>query len=237
MSWWFLRLVEPDHHLRLRLRLPTPHQFGDAAARLAAWTNRLTDAGVFGGLHLDTYRPEIGRFGHGPALQAAETVFAADSAAALAQLTLAASDTVTRTGQAITAASMLDLAAAFSPTSDEARQWLIDNAPRTLATAAGRELRTRAIDLAARGHRSLAGLPGGERVLAAWDRRRTALSAYRATLLDAGIEPQIVLADLLHLHHARVAGPHLDRERTCLHLARAAALSQNARIGRAGQAA
>jgi thiopeptide-type bacteriocin biosynthesis protein len=132
---------------------------------------------------------------------------------------------------------MLDLVTAFSPTPDAGRQWLIGNAPRTLPTPAGRDLRARAVDLAHPDHRSLAELPGGDRVLSAWDRRRAALSAYRAVLVDAGIEPEIVLADLLHLHHARVAGPQLDRERTCLNLARAAALSQNARTPPAGRAA
>jgi thiopeptide-type bacteriocin biosynthesis protein len=237
LSWWFLRLVEPDHHLRLRLRLPAPRQFGDVVARLTRWANRLTDAGLLGDLNLGTYRPETGRFGHGPVLQVAEMVFAADSAAALAQLTLTTADPATDVGQALTAASILDLVTAFSPTAGAGRHWLIGKAPRTLPAPADRALRARAVELARPDHRTLADLPGGDRVLAAWGRRRTALSAYRAALLDAGTEPEIVLADLLHLHHTRVAGPHLDRERICLNLARAAALSQNARTTPAGHVA
>jgi hypothetical protein len=41
-----------------------------------------------------------------------------------------------------------------------------------------------------------------------------------------------VLPDLLHLHHARVAGPDVAAERACLHLARAAALSWLARVNK-----
>lgn len=238
LGWWFLRLVDPDHHLRLRIRLATPRQFGDTAACLAAWANRLTAAGLVGDLQLDTYRPETGRFGHGTALRAAETVFAADSTAAIAQLTLATVPaSVPGADQAVTAASMLDLVTAFSATPDGGRQWLIRHAPRTFATPPGRDLRIRTLHLADPGHRAVAAMSGGDRVLAAWDHRRAALSAYRAALVDTGIEPETVLADLLHLHHTRVAGPQLDREGTCLTLARAAALSQHARTTGHGPAA
>jgi thiopeptide-type bacteriocin biosynthesis protein len=67
----------------------------------------------------------------------------------------------------------------------------------------------------------------------AWLARRTALTAYRTALEQARIISLTdLLPDLLHLHHARIAGPDLDAERACLHLARAAALSWLARKGR-----
>jgi thiopeptide-type bacteriocin biosynthesis protein len=225
-SAWFLRCTEPDHHLRLRVRLAAPHHFGTAAGALAAWAGRLADAGLLGDLQLDTYRPEAGRFGHGDTLRAAEDVFATDSAAALAQLAHPAISNLSGADPALTAASFLDLVTAFSPTPHDGRQWLITHAPRTLAAPPDRPLRTRALDLAHPPHHALAALPGGRHVLTAWERRRSALTTYRAALLTAGVDPQIVLADLLHLHHARIAGPHLDRESTCLHLARTAALRQ-----------
>jgi thiopeptide-type bacteriocin biosynthesis protein len=64
----------------------------------------------------------------------------------------------------------------------------------------------------------------------AWQTRRAALARYRSALEQAGtISLTDLLPDLLHLHHARVAGPDIDAERACLHLARAAALSWLAR--------
>ena len=59
------------------------------------------------------------------------------------------------------------------------------------------------------------------------ERRRSAVAAYRAVLDDA--DADVVLADLLHLHHARMIGIDTDSELRCLRLARAAAQGQIAR--------
>lgn len=57
-------------------------------------------------------------------------------------------------------------------------------------------------------------LPGGEQILATWQRRRIALIAYREQLSSAEeIEPTSVLASLLHLHHLRTIGTDRDSER------------------------
>jgi thiopeptide-type bacteriocin biosynthesis protein len=226
---WFLRLIEPEHHLRLRLPLRDGRDVGSAVALVAAWANLLAEAGLAGDLAFHTYLPETGRYGPGNALRAAEAVFAADSAAALAQVAATAPTECTSAAPALTAASMLDLVTAFFGVPHEGWRWLIDHAPRTVACPPGRDLRAAAVDLAQSDRRHLADLPGGGRVAAAWDHRRAALLTYRQALLAHDIDPRIVLPDLLHLHHARTTGPHLEREAACLHLARAAALSQRAR--------
>ncbi|WP_353890658.1 lantibiotic dehydratase C-terminal domain-containing protein [Micromonospora sp. WMMA1363] len=79
-------------------------------------------------------------------------------------------------------------------------------------------------------HTSLAALPDGAQILTAWQHRRDALAAYRDKLHTASTTTiAVLLPDLLHLHHTRMAGPHPDSERVCLHLARAAALSWSTR--------
>jgi thiopeptide-type bacteriocin biosynthesis protein len=227
-DWWFVRLTEPEPHLRLRVRLPHPRTFGAAAARVGGWADHLRQVGLAGDLRFATYRPETGRYGHSAALTAAEAVFAADSAAALAQLRLPdRSD-----DPAVTAASMLDLVTAFTGR-DRGLHWLLDHAPRTASTSPARDIRARVLALTApTGRAALAGVPGGDLAVAAWARRSAALAGYRAALGASGVpDPNLVLPDLLHLHHARVAGPGLDAERASLHLARAAALSHLTRAG------
>jgi hypothetical protein len=64
-------------------------------------------------------------------------------------------------------------------------------------------------------------------------RRRAALTAYR-TFLDDSVT-HVVLADLLHLHHARMIGTDEESERTCLRLAKA--ISQAALRGRSDPSA
>ncbi len=77
---------------------------------------------------------------------------------------------------------------------------------------------------------ALRAVPGSEALALAWDRRRSALAAYRAHLsLAQRPDPDPVLASLLHLHHARMVGVNQDAEWICLRLARATALGWVAR--------
>ena len=223
-QWWFLRYRDPDPHLRLRMKVPG--RYGQATEHLGAWAADLRRTGLLGTVQLDTYHPEIGRYGAGEAMAAAEAVFAADSTAAVAQLKVAASGAVHP--QALCAASFLDLAAGFTGSPTAGMQWLIEQVKRQSTPALARTLYDEAIRLANPhdSHAALRGLPDGSRLVAAWTRRRTALSRYRDHLATGDqSDPTLVLASLLHVHHARMVGVEPDSERTCHRLARAAALS------------
>ncbi|CRK57671.1 Lanthionine biosynthesis protein LanB [Alloactinosynnema sp. L-07] len=224
-DWWFLRYHDPAPHLRLRIRLGDS-DFGRIATTIGLWTAGLREAGLLGHVQWDTYYPETGRFGHGPAMRAAEVVFAADSAAALAQL-----DAAGRRGgphqHALIAASMVDLAIGLAGGTKAGMRLLTDGIRVPATPALDRAVLDQAIRLAnPHDQAALRAVPGGGPIAATWTHRRTALAAYRATLTAQGyITPDSLLPDLLHLHHVRMAGTSPDLERTCARLARAAALS------------
>ena len=222
--WWFTRYHDPDHHLRLRMRLPHPGFFGDAARRVAAWAAELRQEGLVQRLQWDTDEPETGRYGTGTALEAAEGVFAADSAAALAQLALPIPD---RLRTAVTAAGFVDLASGLLGSPAAARRWLVSNLSQTEGDAVPRDVLRVAVRLAEPdpARRALHDLPGGDRVAAAWSLRRDALAAYRNALEGHGLDEAAVLPSLLHMHHNRTSGIAPEAEATCRRLARAAALS------------
>lgn len=73
--WFFVRYADPDWHLRLRL-------FGDAAA-LHALALPMLDSSLAWRVRLDTYEPEIERYGGRLGMQLVERLFCADSEAAL----------------------------------------------------------------------------------------------------------------------------------------------------------
>ncbi|KPM50575.1 lantibiotic dehydratase [Frankia sp. R43] len=226
--WWFLRYHDPDDHLRLRLAV-TADGVAPTADRIGAWTQRLRRAGLISRAQWDTYFPETSRFGGTAAMDAAEAYFAADSAAALAQLA-ASREKSGPDRRALTAASVVDIVTGLIGDTAEATRWLISHT-RTESSAPARTLYQQAVALANPADpRALAAQPGGERVLSCWAHRREALAAYRHVLQETRAEaPSALLPDLLHLHHVRMAGVSLAGERACLHLARAAALSWTAR--------
>jgi thiopeptide-type bacteriocin biosynthesis protein len=238
LVWWFRRyrdLTRPDadQHLRLYIRLPSPGHYGPAAARFGDWAADMRGLGLVPQVELGTYHPETGRYGFGAAMAAAEEAFAADSAAAVAQITMAA-----RAGipvDAITVAGLVDLATSYTGTLHDGMRWLIGHLPHEPATVS-RALRAAVMRLAGPHNRAaLRAEAGGESVLLAWDRRRAALTAYREKLEPEG-DPLHVLRSLLHMHHVRAIGVDPERERVGRRLARAAALRWAAEIARQGNA-
>lgn len=234
-DWWFLRYREPEPHLRLRIRLQDARTYGSAAQHVGAWAERLRRLGLLRNIVLDTYYPEVGRYGTGAALHAVEAVFAADSAVVIAQLIVTASGTPHP--YAVIAASFTDLAAAFTGGLSSGLSWLTDHVSHHPAPALAREIHDQAMRLAdpSGDWAALRALPGGEELALTWGHRRSALAAYRAHLSPAQEpDPDPVLTSLLHLHHTRMVGIDSDSERVCFRLARAAALGWAARHERSG---
>ncbi|MGH3828840.1 MAG: lantibiotic dehydratase [Pseudonocardiaceae bacterium] len=226
-QWWFLRYQDPEHHLLLRIRLSGADAFGEIAQRVGAWATGLRRLGLIGQVQVDTYYPETGRFGCGAAMAAAESVFDADSAAAIAQLTHTGGSGAPHQ-HAIIAASLVDLTTSLTGSVSDGMRWLIDHVDKTPAQAPAREVHDQAIHLANPRDRwaALRAVPGGEHIATTWARRRTALTTYRQTITTTGeIDPDLVLPAVLHLHSIRMVGIAPETERACHHLARAAALS------------
>lgn len=226
---WFIRYSDPDAHLRLRLRLPSPEAFGAVAGTVADWAGELREEGLIQRVQWDTEQPETGRYGGGAALAAAERYFAADSIAALAQMELAVSAELR---PAVTAASFVDIATGFLGSPAAAHDWLTRHLMRNDGASAPRPVQAFVLRLTERDDAGpvLADLTGGEAVLHAWQRRREALVDYRRTLeSDDGADPSGVLPSLLHMHHNRVAGIAPDAEALCRRMARATALSWSIR--------
>jgi thiopeptide-type bacteriocin biosynthesis protein len=228
-QWWFLRYRDPHDHLRLRFRLPNPQAFGDVAARAGAWAADLRQRGLLGRIQWETYYPETGRFGTGEALAAAETVFAADSAAVLAQLTFTAHSGAHL--HAVATASLIDLVVSFTGDAPAAMRWLIDHIDTHTAAHPTRLLHTETMRLAnpRDGFAKLRGVPGSERLVAAWAARRSTLENYWSLLAAHGRSPEAVLPSLIHLHFLRTAGIDKEGEDTCSRLARSTALAWRAR--------
>lgn len=228
-QWWFLRHVEGGHHLRLRLRLPEAAAFTLAGERVGEWTRRLRAEGLVTRLNLDTYQPETGRYGHGPALDLAEQVFAADSRTVLLQLAYAQqTDTDVR---AVAGAGLCALATGLLDTG-AGLDWLLYHVPHRIGVRVERGLHQRAVRLGdvSSGWAELRESAAGRDLLRGWAARASLLADYRHQLEQQGeLKAGDVLGSLLHLHTVRMLGIDPDNERLVHHLARAAASAACAR--------
>ncbi|MEU6405667.1 lantibiotic dehydratase [Streptomyces sp. NPDC046985] len=225
-TWWFIRRREmarpdADQHLDLALHL-SQDAYGTAAQHLRTWADSLHRMGLVSGLVLAPYQPQTGRFGGEAAMDAAHQVFAADSAAALAQIQLAERTDVFAL-QALAAASALHLVSPLAPDTAAAEEWLVRNLPQGKGRL-DRALRSQVLELASsNGASALATLPGGSLVTEAWRARATAVDTYRTALIGER-DPLDVVRSLLHQHHVRALGVDPRTEETTIRLVRTAAL-------------
>lgn len=224
-AWWFVRYRHPGHHLRVRLHHP---DHGTALPILHTWARDLHRRGVLGSMSLHTYRPETSRYGVGEAMRAAEKVFAADSTAAQTHLLFLKAHREIDP-RALTAASMTHLARSLAPSPAEGDRWLLD-LPRS-GPALPRQALRQAIRLASPDTGGWADTEGGKQLVRAWKERATACAHYAHTLAGTALSPAQVLVSLLHMHHNRALGIDPEGEEEITRMARAVALSYQARKG------
>ncbi|MFD9869064.1 lantibiotic dehydratase [Streptomyces niveus] len=232
-SWWFIRFRDPGQHLRLRIALPDTGDFATTAHTVSAWADELRTAGLLSDLRYPTSYREMGRWGSGPAWDAAEEVFRADSRAVTAQL----AQRRRPRQRTLVVAHSFAITSAFLGSTEAGARWLVDHIPHRAPGPVPRPLFAEAVRLAdpSGDWAALRAAPGGRDIVAAWADRAQALAAYRAHLPGPhteGISLDDVLTSLLHVHFVRHVAVNFPEEEACLHLARAAALAFNARAGR-----
>ncbi|GAA2731485.1 lantibiotic dehydratase [Actinocorallia aurantiaca] len=234
--WWVTRTrdlirVEADQHLTVIVRLHGLDGWAPVARAFGEFAESLTRAALPGQLTFTSYNEHPGRYGHGGALEAAERVFAADTVAAIAQLRVAGSSGIPP--QAVAAASMAHLAAAFAPDPVTGYRALLTRLPQ----GSGQVDRTLAAHVhrladPTDGYRAVRELPDGQALAEAWSDRDAALAGYYRAVSEQR-EADSVLRSLLHEHHRRAVIIDTEAERDTGRLARAAAMRRLALAGAA----
>lgn len=82
--WFFIRFDDPEPHLRLRFHGPAETLLTGLLPRLTSALQPSMDAGLVSRIAVDTYEPELDRYGGEEAMPHAEQLFDADSEAMLA---------------------------------------------------------------------------------------------------------------------------------------------------------
>ncbi|GLW90162.1 lantibiotic dehydratase [Actinokineospora globicatena] len=218
--FWFVRYrsaTETDH---LRLRLPADGT--DVQVALGRWAEALRRDGAISRLVLDTYFPEVGRYGAGEAMAAAEDVFVADSQATVAQLRY-----LPEQREAMVVVNMVATVCGLLE-GEVAVQWLVDH-PAPPGPAIDRPLFDQVLALL-RGPATSPPDGWNQTLIQTWERRAEALAAYRSHLTDDD-QVDTAVESLLHMHHNRLIGVDRDYEIRCRRLVRQVALTWAHRRG------
>ncbi|MBV9026711.1 MAG: lantibiotic dehydratase [Streptomycetaceae bacterium] len=228
--WFFLRYHDPESHLRLRFHGDPTALAARLLPTLRDWVDGLRQARLAGNLVLDTYHPELERYGGPAAMTAAEQVFHTDSTAVLAQL--ASTGDGPRVPPELTAAvNFSSIVGAFHPRHGATAAWLLARYPKD--EEHHRMFRThrseclRLIDPGTTADPPPA-LALSATAAAAWKARSAAVARYGQVLRELGGSgdawgtPGHALASLLHMHHNRLIGADSTSEARAQAMARGA---------------
>ncbi|MBE1877474.1 lantibiotic dehydratase [Myceligenerans pegani] len=206
---WFVRYRNAQEDDHLRVRVAATGDRTEIARAIDSWFSELRGAGLASRLVYDTYRPETGRYGSGPIMDAAETVFVADSDAVRAALTINA-----HPDRRVTCAlGMLNIARGFLGDTDG----LVTLSNLPTSGPGDHDVTRETIRAAADTSPD--------------DARTAALRAYRMYVDDT--HTARILESLVHMHHNRFIGPDRPTETIVRHAAAQTARSLLAR--QAGQ--
>ncbi|MGI5269163.1 lantibiotic dehydratase [Nonomuraea sp. CA-218870] len=223
--WFFIRYQDPDPHLRLRFHGDPAQVNALLLPALHDWAGLLCDAGLAARLTLDAYEPEVARYGGTGTVEVAERVFAADSAAVLAQLRLRERG-LNLGPELLAAANYVDILRGLGD--PDWQPWLLSVLPKGEHHAAFRDQRREAVTLIDPDGDwpALAARPGGAELLETWKARRPALAAYGQAVREALAARRLtgtrftVTGALLHMHHNRLLGIRPTTEQRTLAILR-----------------
>jgi thiopeptide-type bacteriocin biosynthesis protein len=91
-SWFFIRYSDPEWHIRLRVHGDPQRLSNELLPLLDSMSKPFVESGAIWRVQLDTYEPEVERYGGPHAIELIERIFWADSEAALGIVSLISGD-------------------------------------------------------------------------------------------------------------------------------------------------
>lgn len=204
--WFFLRYADPEPHLRLRLHGSPDRLTSSALPALRDWVEDLREARLANRFALDDYEPELQRYGGLAAMADAESVFHADSAAALAELRLRRAELSDVDAALLLAIGHVDLLTATG--APNWQEWLLSMFPKGDKHSAFQQRREQARALVdpSGTWTGLLGRAGGAELLAALGSRAAAVRRYSDGLAEHSWS--VATGALLHMHSNRLGASY-----------------------------
>ncbi len=217
--WFFLRYRDPEPHLRVRFHGTPDLLSGELLPRLRDWAAAAREGGAIRRFALDTYEPEVHRYGGPDVIAAAEELFRADSEAVIGQLQRRTGELGRLPIELVAAMNFVDLLQSMGDW--DWMGWAAEAIPKGPDTGVERDLR-QLVDPAGRWDR-LADLPGGRDLRACWADRATAAAGFGRLVFarhESADKINSIVRSVLHMHANRLMGIHKEHEHRALTLVR-----------------
>jgi thiopeptide-type bacteriocin biosynthesis protein len=199
---FFVRCVDPEPHLRIRLHRSAERLNTALWPRMHRWIEELHRSRLVSRVVVDTYEPEVNRYGGVARLAMAEEIFHADSEVVLTMLRLRRRALGRLDPDVLLAANYVDILR--STGRNDWADWFLAGSPTRTRHPVADRLIDPAGDWA-----ELRQVDGGEQLVTAWWHRGRALERYTETFpaTDRGrAQWDRAMRSILHMHHNRAHG-------------------------------
>lgn len=223
--FYFVRYRDQESHIRLRFNGDSKELWSTGIGQISQWMQKLRNLGLAVSMTIDTYIPELERYGGEGLIEIAEDVFAADSKLVSLYLGESRRKRLNLAPEVIAVANILDILACFGLTLEEQKKWLEERVDGKEHMKAYRELKKTLIEAADSNPAWLYKMDASNLIIAARDERRALIKTYAESIenaKDRGLtnHPHDILASLVHMHLNRLLGVDRELEIKCMALAK-----------------
>ncbi|MCR8966190.1 lantibiotic dehydratase [Brevibacillus halotolerans] len=219
-EWFFMRYLDPDHHIRLRFHGNPEKLLQEILPELYRWIQECQRKGFIQRMVIDTYDREIERYG-GPTIMAdAERVFSRDSQTTVKLLELLRYKQTNLPDYVLATISIIDIMTRFGLSFEQQFEWMEQVVKKDAHRAEFRKWRKTLLTLAdpRNDWQGLRSHPSGEEIREAFYLRTDALTTF-GKLVSEGEQnkslwnsPATILGSLIHLHCNRIFGVNREME-------------------------
>lgn len=219
-EWFFMRYIDPDHHIRLRFHGKPEKLMREIFPDLYPWIQECQLEGFIQRMVIDTYDREVERYG-GPSMMAdAERVFAKDSQTTAKLLKLLRLHQTNLPDYVLATISIIDIMTRFGLCFEQQLAWMEMRVKKDAQREEFRKWRKPLITLAdpRNNWQGLRSHPSGEAIREAMALRVDVLEDFGRLVAEGEqnhslwSSPSMIMGSLIHLHCNRLFGVRREME-------------------------
>ncbi|KEO80472.1 lantibiotic biosynthesis protein [Paenibacillus polymyxa] len=227
-KFYFLRYVDPEHHIRLRFQGDPDKLWTAGLAQLNQWAAELREEGLITNMVIDTYHPELERYGGQTLMELAEQVFDVDSQWVIAYMKGIRSNAFDLDIEIAAVINIIHYLSGFGLTIQEQVSWLEERIDCKPHMKAFRDVKKTLITAVEANYEWIGQADTATQVafLALVEKRQTMIQQYAQAIIlaknnhELTNHPDDILGSIIHMHLNRLLGVNREREIKCMALAK-----------------